>query len=402
MSKILIKAPRGSLNATVQLPASKSISNRALIIKALAGASIENLSDAKDTELLEKLLFERPARMNCGMGGTTLRFLLAWAAIQEGEDFLITGEDRLLERPHDDLINALRICGAEIEKTPEGFHVQGKALRGGTVILENVQSSQFISALLLVAPYFSHGLTILWNGEQLSRPYVAMTVRIMQKAGAEIEWHGDTIGVQPGKYEPLNMTIPADWSAASFFYSFAIGKSQRTFHFPGLVKDGLQGDEEVAQLLEPFVHTELSNSSLRIASKAWDDKSMSFDLQDTPDLFQPLAFCMACNAIAAEFSGLNNLSLKESDRIAAVGTVLRSIGADISISENRFKIRPVELNYYGSPLPAFNDHRMAMAMVKLADIFPEIVIDNPSVVDKSFPKFWDALKEVGYHVKHIN
>jgi 3-phosphoshikimate 1-carboxyvinyltransferase len=369
-----------------------------LIIRALAGGTIRSLSDASDTRILLRLLDERPDRMFCGLGGTTFRFLLAWACIQEGQRYEITGAPELLARPHKELIDSLRQCGAHITSTASGFQVEGRSLKGGKVTLNNPVSSQFVSALLLVAPYFQEGLTLRWAGRRLSVPYVEMTTKLMVEAGADVDWHEDSIVVRPGNYGPIEQVVPADWSAAAFFYALAAGHPERRFLLPGLSCDPMQGDEAIRWLLEDMVQTDVENGEVVICGKRMTGQAQiqEFDLQHTPDLFQPLAFLMATENRAANFIGLHNLPMKESDRLAATGKVLRSMGAAVEWDTESFRVTNGVQDYDDCPLPTFNDHRMAMSLVKLADRFGSVVVDDPGVVAKSFPEYWRVLESLGY------
>lgn len=402
MRKMKVTAPTsGPTKADVGLPSSKSISNRLLIMRALAGGDIENLSNAADTVLLEKNLSERPKTMSCGLGGTSLRFLLAWAAIQDGEEYLIGGEKTLLARPHDALMDALLLLGANIKKTDKGFKVKGCKLKGGEIELTDLISSQFVSALLLIAPYMKDGLALQWSGKRLSESYVKMTKALMKEHGADVKVRKDVIHVAPKPYETIRATVNSDWSAASFWYSLALGR-EREFLLKGLEADNLQGDQAIKDILKPFVSSRKSKGAMKIASIKAPFSELEFNLKDTPDLFQPLALSMACMGIASTFEGLDTLIVKESDRIDSVGKTLQALGANVFWTDNSFHLGSAKLNYNGTPLPTFNDHRMAMALVKLSDVFPHVIIEDPDVVEKSYPDFWVELMKAGYKLETID
>ncbi|MCB0782224.1 MAG: hypothetical protein KDC03_22280, partial [Flavobacteriales bacterium] len=211
--EIAVRPAKGPLHGRIALPRSKSVANRALVCAALAGdlSQVRDLSDAADTVLLRDLLKERHQAMHCGLGGTTLRFALAWAAVQEGEERLVTGESALLARPHHGLVHALCQLGAVIDTTASGFMVKGRRLRGGQLVLDSPPSSQFLSALMLVAPGFEQGLELRWTGRRLSRPYVHMTAAVMRHFGASVDLAEDVIRVCPDAYRASAFTVPPDW-----------------------------------------------------------------------------------------------------------------------------------------------------------------------------------------------
>ncbi len=397
----VMAATNEAAETSVRLPSSKSVSNRLLILKALAGGRIENLSNAEDTVLLEKNLHERPATMHCGLGGTPFRLLMAWAACQENEEFLLTGEPRLISRPHDDLMNALNQLGADVRKVDKGFQIRGKKLKGGKVTLTDIKGSQFVSALLIIAPYMAKGIALTWNGVRYSQSYVRMTTGIMKQHGADVKVRKDTIHVSPGVYNEVDTTVHSDWSAASFWYSFALGRN-REFRLEGLIADGLQGDEAIKDLLKPFITTRKSKNDTKISSLKAPFSQLEFDLTDTPDIFQPLAISMAAMGIPTTFTGLAALPTKESDRIETMGTILQGMGANVFWTEDTFILGSAKLNYTGAPIPTHKDHRLAMSLVRLAELFPYVLIQDPEVVDKSYPDFWVELMKAGYKLETID
>ncbi len=404
--QILVRPPDRPIDVSIGLPASKSISNRALIIASLCGSrnALHGLSDADDTVRLDRLLRERPRLMDCGAGGTTLRFLLAWAAIQEGSEHVITGIPRLLERPHDDLVNALRAIGGEVVHAAEGFLVKGKRLKGGKVTMISPRSSQFVSALLLVAPYTEEGIEILWKGERNSEPYVRMTCSMMERSGAVVDLREDRIGVRPGTYSMDRYSVPLDRSAASFWYEIAAFSGHARIELPGLFDDGLQGDAEAAEFWRNWVSTDVMGTGTVLRSR--ERRSIDrpkFDLRNCPDLFQPLALSCAGLGVEASFTGLGTLPLKETDRIAATGKVLSIFGGSIQESDQLFLISPI--NDLRIPDPVIidpeGDHRMAMSAAPLALLTGGIRILDPVVVEKSYPRFWEHLRAAGFSITPV-
>jgi 3-phosphoshikimate 1-carboxyvinyltransferase len=406
MTRITIRRPDAPIRATIHLPRSKSISNRALIAASLAGdlSCLEFLSDADDTRILHGSLRDKPRVMDCGLGGTTFRFLLAWAAVQQGEEHLLTGHATLLERPHDDLIDALRKLGAVIERTTEGYRVKGVRLKGGTIAFDSPISSQYLSALMLVAPHMDKGLRIEWRGTQLSRPYVEMTAKVMRHFGAEVETVETVIDVRPGHYLPRPFEVQCDWSAAAFWYEVVALAQDAEVELMGLKRDGWQGDERVMTLLGPFVGSEVRDQGVFLSSQSIDhgcDPLPGFrliDLAATPDLFQPTLSAFAGQLCPVTFTGLGTLRVKETDRIKAMVDSLFRLGHWISVTpDGNVDSENVAWSARSEgPFRVFGDHRMAMALAPLALVTGIITLEDPDVVSKSYPRYWEDLEEAGF------
>ena len=399
---VTIRRPEEPPRGNISLPPSKSVANRALILASLAGdmECVKHFGEADDTRILHRLLLDRPAEMHCGNGGTTFRFLLAWACIQEGEEHLITGNERLLQRPHAPLVNALRELGADITKVEHGFLVRGKKMSGGTITLHSPKSSQFVSALLLVAPCFTNGLELEWSGLRLSGPYVRMTLEILRQFGAYASEDDVAISVAGGPLTATEMRVPADWSAAAFWFEVAALEPKTELFMKGLSGEGMQGDEAVIPLFLPVTHCTLLDDELILHGRSWDrHDTYHADMTDTPDLFQPLAFALAGLGVEAEFTGLHNLPLKETDRLKAVAEALRTLGCSAKYEGDTFKLHGQVTNLRPPPFDPQGDHRMAMALAPLALVCEEVTILNPEVVDKSYPGFWAEMKKAGFSVE---
>lgn len=405
MTSISVRRPKAPIRAVIDLPRSKSISNRALICAALAGdlTCVKDLSHADDTRILHDLLTERPRVMHCGLGGTTFRFLLAWAAVQEEEEHVITGEARLLERPHDDLLRALRSLGGGIERTIEGYRVRGRKSEGGEVVLDSPISSQFISALMMIAPMMREGLRIAWKGRRLSEPYVHMTAKVMAHFGAQVDERVDRIVIAPGSYRANALTVPPDWSAAAFWYEIAMLSPGAVIELKGLGRDGLQADARIHEFTEEWVRTEMDQEGTRVTGierKRRDEDAVhgsSMDVKGTPDLFQPLAFGLSGLGIRCGFKGLDTLAHKESDRLNDTIAALKRMRVT---SERlgewiRFTGKP---EIPEAPFDPRGDHRMAMALAPLALVCDAITILDPDVVSKSYPKYWEDLDRAGFRI----
>ncbi len=402
-----ITAPR-KLTGTIHLTASKSESNRVLIIRALtAPFTIHNLAAAQDTQTLEALLASDEALLDVGPAGTTMRFLTAYLSICEGTHTL-TGSERMQQRPIGILVDALRVLGADIQyKHKEGYpplHIEGKSIAGGTVTMDGSVSSQFITALLLVAPVLEQGLTIRFDGEVASRPYVTMTLEIMRYFGAEAAWQGNAIVVQPGGYQPRDFVVEADWSAASYWYALAALAETADFTIMGLKQDSLQGDAAIVKLFEPLgVQTHFITGGVRItrANKPLPTAFHS-NFEDCPDVAQTLACVCAGLGIAAHMEGLKSLRIKETDRSLALKTELAKLGITSRLEgDDQLHIDAGAIKSTDAAIATYEDHRMAMAFAPLALVLDHVVIADPKVVGKSYPAFWDDLRSVGFQITEI-
>ncbi|MCO5275001.1 MAG: hypothetical protein M9900_08785 [Flavobacteriales bacterium] len=400
-TSVTIRRPEAPLRAAVALPPSKSVANRALMLASLAGdpGSVEGFGQADDTRILRRSLMERPRDMHCGDGGTTFRFLLAWACVQEGEEHLITGSERLLQRPHGPLVQALRVLGADITESAVGLIVHGRKMKGGCITLHSPESSQFISALLLIAPCLNQGLQLQWTGLRLSEPYVRMTIALLKQFGSTLHEDAHGLHVAPGTLHAAPFHVPADWSAASFWYQIAATAPGSEVSLRGLKADGLQGDEAIGILLDGSVSSEATSAGIALRGKTEiPAHPFAADLVRTPDLFQPLAFTMAAFGRSATFTGLHNLPLKETDRLKAVADAVQVLGCKADHEAGTFHLSGPITNRHPPPFNPQGDHRMAMALAPLALICGAVTILDPEVVNKSYPGFWEDLERAGFLV----
>ncbi len=411
MREVTVSAPTGPVRAVIQLPRSKSVANRALILASLHGdlEAVRDRGDGDDTRVLYQLLREKPRVMHCGAGGTTFRFLLAWAAVQEGSDHLITGIQRLLDRPHHDLVEALRTLGADIESIPEGYLVRGRRMPGGTVHFDSPISSQYLSALLLVAPRMTNGVHLRWTGTRLSEPFVHMTLKVLAHHGVFPVMELDGVRVPPGDVQPAVFDVPPDWSAAAFWYETVALVPGAEILLADLADDTLQGDREARHLWATWVDSTDTPEGLRITHRVdvapWEAPHRpgnTADLRHVPDLFQPLAITLAARGDAAVLSGLDNLRVKETDRLQAIHDALLGMGRLSHFQDGTFTLGGGEgpLRPTGQAIDPDVDHRMAMSLAPLAAVLGTITIRDPRVVDKSYPAFWDDLRSAGFHVEH--
>lgn len=410
----ILNAPK-TINATIDLPASKSISNRALIINALAGSDImpDNLSDCDDTEVILSALRDMPEVIDIKAAGTAMRFMTAYLAVTPGTHIL-TGTDRMKQRPIKLLVEALRYLGADISyEDNEGYPpllIKGKKLEGGSIEIRGNISSQYISALLMIAPVMKKGLELKLTGEIISRPYIDLTLCTMIDFGAEAEWIGsDTIKVEPKPYTPRHYFIENDWSAASYWYEMIAinGKEESEIKLTGLTDGSRQGDSAVKYLfsmlgVKTFFQTREQGVPTTVTLKRISliSDRLDYDFINQPDMAQTFVVCCCMMNRPFCFTGLSSLRIKETDRIDALKTEMRKLGYVIS------EPHPGELCWDGTrcepeadaAISTYEDHRMAMAFAPAAIKIPGLKIDNPQVVSKSYPHFWTDLKKAGFTI----
>lgn len=398
--EILLRSMRPSGRIRVLLPASKSISNRLLIMGAVSGGAVEaeNLSTADDTRYLRDALNSGKREIWLGHAGTALRFGLAWAAVTPGERFL-HGSARLSERPVAPLVEALRSLGADISyPEKEGYApllVRGKKLRGGTVDLDAAVSSQFITALMLIGPVLDSGLELRLAGTVVSEPYLRMTARLMRRAGADVTFRENVIRIAESGYGDTSIEVEPDYSAASYFYAAAAFNQNLEIELPGLPEKSLQGDAVVAEIFRRFgVETRFSaRGALLTPGEIIDDRA-EYDFLACPDLAQTVAVTAAGLQKPFHLTGLQTLRIKETDRIAALAAELAKCAVGCKASEADLRINHFSDLSATPRIRTYDDHRMAMAFAPLAAVFGEIIIEDPEVVSKSFPDFFREIKKV--------
>ena len=408
-----LSKPNRSLTGTITLDGSKSIANRVLIIQALCAEafSIEKIAGSRDTETLQRLLNSKDETLDTGAAGTTFRFLTAYLALQKGTQIL-TGSDRMKQRPIGVLVEALRGLGAQIEYVEqEGYPPlrigEPKQVRGGALSISAGTSSQYISALLLIAPTLPEGLQLTLEGTIVSRPYIEMTLNIMRYFGAEVTWMEQTIKVAPGVYRGRPFTVEADWSAASYYYAMAAFGEEVDLQLNGLYRDSVQGDAVVADIMRAFgIETEYNDTGIRLTRSGREKRALDQDFLTCPDLAQTVAVACAGTGKSGMFTGLETLRIKETDRIAALQNELAKVQVWLSQLPAKFTGDPsreyfmIEGNATFTDTPTFatyEDHRMAMAFAPLAMLHP-VAIEEPEVVVKSYPEYWNDLRQLGYVV----
>ena len=377
------------LHCDIQLPASKSESNRALMIAAYGGFApdFQNLSDSNDTFVLANALREiqqNKAVIDIADCGTAARFLTTYLACREGE-WILTGTERMKQRPIAPLVEVLRGLGSDIQYVEKDgclpLRIKGKPIEGGKVQIEMHQSSQFASSLLLAAPMWAQGLEMELLGELSSLPYLEMTLTMMRHFGADVERNGRTILVKPKHYQSKSFSVEADWSAASYWYEMAALSDECEIRLRGLSLPSIQGDAVIVDWMKQFgVGTFAEKEALVLRKIPFEKRPLQFDFSAHPDLYPTLAATCAGLGVVAEFLGLDNLHLKESDRVGAMQAELAKIGR-----------QPVHFC-------AHNDRRIVMALAPLSMKFGTVTFDHPEVVKKSYPRFWS---DVSFLKKHV-
>ncbi len=414
-----ISHPTKILKGSITLSSSKSESNRALIIQALCKDKFEisNLSTAEDTVVLQKILSSKNKALfnevtyDVGGAGTTMRFLTAYLATQSGS-YVLTGSQRMMKRPIGILVEALRTLGADIEYLDkEGYpplQIIGKSLTGGEVEMDGSVSSQFISALLLIAPELKNGLVIKFKGEVTSRPYVDMTLKMMQEFRVYGIWQDGIISVSRQDYykksdASYEYKVEADWSSASYWYSLALLSKECDLTIKGLKRPSLQGDGMVADMFAMLgLKSEYMEDGIRLTKIGSKSEHFGFDFSDCPDLVQTMAVVVSALHISAFFNGLHTLRIKETDRITALENELTKLGVLVEVeNDNSMKLTPPEQLLQPKIIYTYDDHRMAMAFVPLAMLLDYITIEQPEVVKKSYRNFWNDLKSLGFVIKEM-
>ncbi len=415
MKQYRLTAPR-RLDMTVDLPASKSISNRALIIHALSGGSTlpENLSDCDDTSVIIEALRTMPEEINIKAAGTAMRFMTAYLSVTPGTHIL-TGTERMKHRPIGILVDALRMLGANIEYIgEEGYpplRITGSTLKGGLLEIHGNVSSQYISALLMIGPMLKDGLTLRLLDHIISRPYIDLTLWMMGEFGAEAEWtSADTITVSPKPYKSRDYFIENDWSGASYWYEILAlnDDPESEIRLTGLMDGSKQGDSITRYIFSLLgVKTKLQSKKAGIPQTITLKKNghcvpkLEYDFVNCPDLAQTFVVACAAMNIPFHFTGLSTLKIKETDRIEALKTEMRKLGyvvKDIDGSELLWDGERCEPSLEQG-IDTYEDHRMALAFAPYAMKHNGLVINNPQVVTKSYPHYWDHLRQAGFKVE---
>jgi 3-phosphoshikimate 1-carboxyvinyltransferase len=407
--KVNILHPSKEINSFISLPSSKSISNRMLTIRTLCEERIrvKNISTSRDSEVLVttfKNLSEET--IDIGATGTAMRFLTAFLSTHPGERIL-TGNERMKQRPIHELVSILRELGAQIEYIEKkGFpplKITGTKLNSKPIQIKGNISSQYISAILMIAPYIDNDLEIQITDKILSKDYIWMTIKLMQQFGINVEWDENIIKVKSGKYKGGELIVESDWSSASYWFEIISLSKNSMIELTGLKKNSLQGDSILTELFKTIgVDSAFTNFGIRIKNIPTTCTFFEYDFTDCPDLAQTLAVTLIAKKIPFKLTGLDNLYIKETDRIQALITEFEKLGIHLKSESNN------SLEWKGNEsivvpnnhiVETYDDHRMALAFAPLSLVTDEIAINDPDVVIKSYPKYWDDLKSIGFVIE---
>ncbi|MBV6645320.1 MAG: 3-phosphoshikimate 1-carboxyvinyltransferase [Cyclobacteriaceae bacterium] len=396
-----------TLNGIVPLSSSKSESNRALLIQALCQDSVtlKNISDARDTQTMQRLITENAPTWDVLDAGTTMRFCTAYLALM-GKDQVITGTERMQQRPIGVLVDALRMLGADIQYLGNDGYPPLKIAgleeqKSSQLKIPGNISSQFISALLMIGPSLPKGLTLQLTTEVFSRPYIEMTLSLMAHFGVKTEWKENEIHVASQAYQSNDFVIESDWSGASYWYAMVALNSGSTLTLNGLKAQSTQGDQAIVDIMTKMgVTTLFDDRGAHLAHAEDFDRHLELDFKKCPDLAQTVMVVAAAKGISLKMTGLESLKIKETDRIAGMTAELSKIGTLLIESADTWTLKPGQKPEKTPVINTYEDHRMAMAFAPLCNLY-DIKIDDPDVVKKSYPGFWEHLKKHGVVIREI-
>ena len=416
MSKNVLLSYSGNqqIDTEIKLTGSKSECNRALIISALSNGKVrvENLSVAADTVTLNDILVNlkhnndgKQQTVDVGPAGTAMRFLTAFLSIQEGS-YILTGTERMKQRPIGVLVEALKSIGADISYLEnDGFpplHISGplKQITANVKIKGDI-SSQYISALLMIAPNLPLGLILEIEGELTSKPYVEMTLTMLEQVGIRHDWYENVITIEPQSFNEAKLYIEPDWSAASYWYAIAALADEASIFLPGLNGYSLQGDSKITEIMANFgITSQFKNGGVFVEKEPKILERKIFDLKECPDLAQTIIVVCAALGHNCTFTGLETLKIKETNRVLALQTELAKIGVKLIEKNLSYKLDCNELHFPEKMIVnTYEDHRMAMAFAPLALKIKQLEIEEKQVVDKSYPYFWNDLEKAGFEIR---
>jgi len=426
-ANIIISKPVKTLKGTIQLTGSKSECNRALIIEALSKGKVkvENMSDAADAVTLKgvlgsvlrvagssqqqdnsQLATDNSQLVDIGPAGTAMRFLTAYLPLQN-QEFTLTGTKRMQQRPIGILVDAMRKLGAHIEyEINEGYPPlnikPGFEQKTDTISIKGDISSQYITALLLIASNLPQGLTLQIEGELTSRPYVEMTLAMLQQAGIQYSWENNSIHIANQPFAETSLVVEPDWSAASYWYAIAALCDEAELFLPALKPYSLQGDSVITEIMANFgITSQFKDGGVYLQKEAKPILRKIFDFKECPDLAQTVIVVCAALGHDATFTGLETLKIKETDRIAALQNELAKIGVKLTERGQVYKLDCGEKHIPGKvTIHTYEDHRMAMAFAPLALVIPQVEIEDPMVVEKSYPAFWKDLEKAAFAIQN--
>lgn len=395
----------------VVLPASKSINNRLLVLSALSKGKIKlsKLSDSDDSQIMNSLLKSENNTKDAGHAGTVMRFLCAYYSIQPGE-ILLTGSERMKNRPIEKLVDALRLIGANIEYVEKiGFPplaIKGRKLAGGKIPIDSGISSQYISALMMIGSSLENGLEIKLKGDTISSSYIDLTLGLLKQTGIKAHRKDKIISIYKSEFKDMEMDVEADWSSASYWFSIVGLKKDLEILLPGLSEKSLQGDAEIRNIFSDLgVKSHFTKEGLVLSPINPEINSFEYDFRDSPDMVQTfIPYCIAKD-IPFYFSGCRSLRIKETDRVLALATELGKFGVKLEYTKDGEFI-----SWDGKSKPdwsktvsidTYDDHRMALGMAPLCILTGDLQINEPGVVSKSYPDFWKDMKKAGFSITEI-
>jgi 3-phosphoshikimate 1-carboxyvinyltransferase len=407
---LLIQSKIASLQSSISITGSKSETNRLLLLQALYPTiTLANTSNSDDSEVMQKALKGNHEIVDIHHAGTAMRFLTAYFAVNEGREVVLTGSQRMTERPIQVLVEALQQLEAKISYEKEvGYppiRIKGQKITANKVTIPANVSSQYISALLLVAPKLENGIELTLVGEITSIPYIKMTLALLDEIGVETHFEGNTITVKPltTDLKTQKLTVESDWSSASYFFSIAALSSEATIALSSYKQSSLQGDSALVKIYEQMgVKTYFDENKITLVKQPnFKLQTLNLDLNNTPDIAQTIVVTCLGLGIGCHLTGLHTLKIKETDRLEALRIEMTKLGADISVTNDSLTLGVSNDINSNVKIATYNDHRMAMAFAPLALKVP-IQIENAEVVSKSYPDFWEDLKKLGFEISETN
>ena len=407
--RFLISHPNNEIKKSFNISGSKSESNRLLILKyLLENIEIDNISDSDDTVVLEKGLLSNSGKVNIHHAGTAMRFLTAYFSIQENKSYVISGSDRMHDRPIKILVDALNDLGADVKYLDKTGYpplkINGKKLNVFNVSLDAKISSQYITALILIAPSLEKGLIINLIGEITSKPYIDMSLALLNRIGVETSFINNRIEIKPvGNLNISKHYVESDWSSLSYFFSVVALSKSSEINIGTYFKNSIQGDKKLVEIYDKLgVKTIFKNNkvSLKKTRNFKLPKKLELKLNDTPDLAQTIAVTCFGLGLPCDLYGLHTLKIKETDRLLALKVELEKLGATVIITKDSLHLKKSIIIKKDIIINTYDDHRMAMAFATLGIVKP-IIINNPKVISKSFPSFWSVLEKLNFKLSEV-
>ena len=406
---LLLQTSHSNLQADIAVTGSKSETNRLLLLQALfPNVTLANTSNSDDSEVMQKALKGDEEIVDIHHAGTAMRFLTAYFAVSEGRELVLTGSQRMTERPIKVLVEALEQLGAQISYEKESgyppIRIKGQKITASKVTIPANVSSQYISALLLVAPKLENGIELTLDGEITSIPYIKMTLALLNDLDVKTSFEGNVIKVYP-KHEvkAKEMVVESDWSSASYFFSLVALADTTSIILSSYKEKSLQGDSALVEIYKQMgVETHFEGNKMTLVKLSdFKFETVNFELNNTPDIAQTIVVTCLGLGIGCHLTGLHTLKIKETDRLEALRIELTKLGANISVTDDSLTlVAAAEINH-NVKIATYNDHRMAMAFAPLALKVP-IIIENAEVVSKSYPDFWVDMRKLGFSVSEIN